>query len=409
MKILHTADWHLGQRLKNFIRDDEHHLALEWLHQTIVSEGVNLLIVAGDIFDIMNPPNSSRRLYYKFLAKLSKTHCDYIIIIGGNHDSPNMLNAPSELLESLNIHVIGCATEDISNEIIELKKGDKIEAVVAAVPFLRDQDLRKSTMGEGEMDRYEKVQKGIINHYQEVANKVEKYKELNIPIITTGHLYASGAFTNSENQDNIYMGSVENIGADDFPMVFDYVALGHIHSAQPIGDLYHVRYSGSLIPLTFKEGQEDKSVTLIEFEGRQMIAGVKEIPVPCFRKLISIQGNYEEVLNKLQTIEIGEEQFKSWLKIEVEVEKYEYAIEETIRQLCKSKGLILLMLKIIAPFSEEATFDYHINLDELQPVDIFKQKCESIQLSDQENTLMMETFDELMVWELERSDVREGD
>jgi exonuclease SbcD len=403
MKILHTADWHLGQRLKNLLRDEEHQAFFEWLFQTINDEGVELLIVAGDIFDTMNPPNSSRSLYYQFLARLNASSCRHVVIIGGNHDSPNMLDAPKELLASLNIHVIGSAKEQLEDEVIVLKKEDKIEAIIAAVPFLRDQDLRRSTIGEGEMERYEKVQKGLINHYNQVGELVKPYEKYNVPIIATGHLYATNAVTHGENQDNIYMGSVENIAGHHFPTIFDYIALGHIHTAQSIGDLNHIRYSGSPIALSFKEATEQKSVTLLHFEGRELKTDIRKILIPKYRKLKSIEGTLEEVLEKLNKIEPKETPFKTWLKVEISVQEYKYETQETIQELCQTKNLELLVLKIKAPFANTLEERYYeVDLDDLQPKDIFKQKCENMQLSENDTELMLDAFDELLIWDADR-------
>lgn len=403
MKILHTADWHLGQKLRNFNRIQEHEMALNWLFDVIIEQEIDLLIVSGDVFDVLSPTNAARRLYYQFLAKLMHSPCKYVVIVGGNHDSPNMLNAPSELLVGLNIFVIGCATENIENEIIELKNDGNIEAVIAAVPFLRDQDIRKSTIGETEMERFEQVQKGIINHYSEIAEIVERYDNLDIPIIATGHLYATGATTLNEKQDNIYMGSVENIAAKDFPSIFDYIALGHIHTAQPIGNKRHIRYSGSIIPLSFKESKETKSVTLVEINGKTPET-IQQLTVPKYRDLIEVKGNYEEVMEKIEALEVPELTFKTWLKAEVKVEKYEYELEENIRLKCEEKGIILLILKMIASYSEEVEYEYHVNLDDLEPKDIFIKKCESANLSEEETKEMMVAFHDLMEWEAAREE-----
>lgn len=403
MKILHTADWHLGQRLKNLLRDEEHQAFFEWLFQTINDEGVELLIVAGDIFDIMNPPNSSRSLYYQFLARLNtSTSCRHVVIIGGNHDSPNMLDAPKELLASLNIYVIGSAKEQLKEEIIILKKEGEIEAVLAAVPFLRDQDLRRSTIGEGELERYEKVQKGLINHYNQVAELVKPYEKYDVPIIATGHLYATNAVTHGENQNNIYMGSVENIAGHHFPTIFDYIALGHIHTAQSIGELNHIRYSGSPIALSFKEASEPKSVTIIDFDGRK-IKEIKKEPVVKHRKLQNIEGTLEEVIEKLRKIELKERRFKTWVKVEVNTPTYKLEDREQIEALCKAKNIELLLLKIKAPLGNSLEEKYYeVDLDDLQPKDIFKQKCNGLSESDME--LMLDTFDELLIWDAERGD-----
>ena len=106
MKLLHTADWHLGQRLLEFDRKEEHQIVLDWLIKTIDNEEVDILIIAGDIFDAANPPNYALTQYYQFLRNLLTTSCQHVVIIGGNHDSPSLLNAPSELLKNLNIYIL---------------------------------------------------------------------------------------------------------------------------------------------------------------------------------------------------------------------------------------------------------------------------------------------------------------
>ena len=122
MRVLHTSDWHLGQKFINYDRRAEHQLALDWLLATIEAQRIECLLVSGDIFDIGNPPNSARKLYYQFLRKVAETNCRHIVITAGNHDSPAMLDAPKELLELFSVHVVSRAsTEDVTKELIELK------------------------------------------------------------------------------------------------------------------------------------------------------------------------------------------------------------------------------------------------------------------------------------------------
>jgi len=100
MKILHTSDWHLGQKFISKERTEEHEAALKWMLQVIDKQEVECLIVSGDIFDTFNPSSVAQNLYYDFLEDLRETKCKYAIIIGGNHDSPAMLNAPRRLLSN---------------------------------------------------------------------------------------------------------------------------------------------------------------------------------------------------------------------------------------------------------------------------------------------------------------------
>ena len=103
LTILHTSDWHLGRRLYGRMRYEEFEAFLSWLQETISAQKVDVLIVAGDIFDTMAPSNRAQALYYEFLGKVSKLCCEHIVIVAGNHDSPTFLDAPSKVLKFLNV------------------------------------------------------------------------------------------------------------------------------------------------------------------------------------------------------------------------------------------------------------------------------------------------------------------
>ena len=145
MRFLHTSDWHLGSSLYTYSRIDEQQLFLNWLLELVKKETIDTLLVAGDIFDTSTPSNQVKEMFYSFLADLKDTCCKNVIITGGNHDSPSLLNAPSPLAGKLGIHIIGGATDAPEDEIIALTNSSgKKEALVCAVPILRDRDIRKN-------------------------------------------------------------------------------------------------------------------------------------------------------------------------------------------------------------------------------------------------------------------------
>ncbi|MCB9265333.1 MAG: exonuclease SbcCD subunit D C-terminal domain-containing protein [Lewinellaceae bacterium] len=404
MKILHTSDWHLGQKFLYNGREEEHQMALDWLLATIRGREVEGIIVAGDIFDIGNPPNYARRMYYRFLTQLMGTSCRHVVIIGGNHDSPSMLNAPRELLQALNMHVIGEASEDLADEIIEWKNKDgKLMAVVAAVPFLRDRDLHFSVAGESGVGRVERIKEGLRRHYRETGKLVkEKYGKAKIPLIATGHLYATGAEA-SERQDNIYIGNKENIAAKDFPGVFDYVALGHIHRPQKIGGKHHIRYSGSLIPLSFSETKDEKSVFLLEFNGRQL-EQVESIPVPTFRRLKTIQGTLEEVEASLRRF--GEKErsgLRPWVEALVETDRIIPQLDQRLHELTSEMELELLKIRVLKQYQALDEQTATPELGELEELEVFKMKCRSFGSSPEEMDELVETFLELRGWMEEKA------
>ncbi|MEN6670249.1 exonuclease SbcCD subunit D C-terminal domain-containing protein [Psychrobacter sp. B38] len=274
LNILHTSDWHLGRRLYGRLRYDEFESFLQWLQETISAQQVDILIVAGDIFDTMTPSNKAQALYYEFLGKVSKSCCQHVVIVAGNHDSPTFLDAPSNVLKFLNVHVIGTACEVLADEVLVLGDEDNDpHCIIAAVPYLRDRDVRSSQAGESGQTKDANVIAGIRVHYDQVADiakaqqaKLMKTHQRHIPIIATGHLFAAGGkTTDDDGVRELYVGSLGKISADMFDDSFDYVALGHLHVPQRVGGCAHIRYSGSPIAMGFGEARQQKQVLLIQF------------------------------------------------------------------------------------------------------------------------------------------------
>ena len=274
LTILHTSDWHLGRRLYGQMRYDEFQAFLNWLTETIEAQKVDVLIVAGDIFDTMTPSNRAQSLYYQFLGTVSSLYCQHVVIVSGNHDSPTFLDAPANVLKFLNVHVIGTACENIEDEVLVLKdKHNQPQCLIAAVPYLRDRDVRSSQAGESGQNKDANVLTGINQHYAQVAeiakaNQSQLIKQHNyyVPIIATGHLFtAGGRTTEDDGVRELYVGSLGKVSVDMFDECFDYVALGHLHVPQKVGGCEHIRYSGSPIAMGFGEARQQKQVLLIQF------------------------------------------------------------------------------------------------------------------------------------------------
>ena len=201
MKILHTSDWHLGRSLYGRKRYDEFTEFLNWLSNTIETENIDALLVAGDIFDTSTPSNRAQELYYRFLCKVSSSCCRHIVVIAGNHDSPSFLNAPKMLLRALNVYVVGAMTESPEDEVIVLNNEDnKPEAIICAVPYLRDKDIRTVEAGETIEDKNTRLIEGLKKHYADVcAIAIQKQEECknehnitDIPVIDMWHLFTAG-------------------------------------------------------------------------------------------------------------------------------------------------------------------------------------------------------------------------
>lgn len=399
LRILHTSDWHLGHKLLNQERREEHQLALDWLLETIQKESVDVLLVAGDIFDTGNPPNYARQLYFDFLVRLRATGCRHVVVTGGNHDSPSMLDAPRALLSHLNIHVRGAATEDPADELVLLRDAAGApEALVAAVPFLRDRDLRYSQAGETSDERRRKVQEGIRRHYQEVGHLAEALSlPSDLPLIAMGHLYAEGAIA-SAAQDNIYTGDRENIQAKEFPSCFHYVALGHIHRAQTVGDSPHVRYSGSLIPLDFSETKDDKSVYCLDFRGAEL-AQLRALPVPTFRRLKSIRGPREKVEAALRRFTAKERNLTPWVDIVVDTDRPLPHLHEELRTLVADQDVQLLAVRLDRQYETGQTLADLPDLESTDVEEVFRRRCAGQgELPEAEWQELLADFRELREW-----------
>jgi len=396
MKILHTSDWHLGQKFLYNDREEEHRCALAWLIDTIKAEQIDGLLVAGDIFDISNPPNYARRLYYNFLTQLLRTNCKHIVITGGNHDSPAMLDAPRELLAALRVHVVGAATERVEDELIEWRdEAGELQAVIAAVPFLRDSDLRYSVAGESGYARVERVRAGILQHYQTLGEAMQQYTD--VPKIATGHLYVKNAYA-SDKQDNIYIGDKENIEARQFPEIFDYVALGHIHRAQAIAGEERVRYSGSLIPLSFSETQDDKSVYVLDFQ-KNKLKNIETIAVPTFRRLKTVEGTLREVEEALQRFDDkGGRELTPWVEVIVHTDKIIPQLEVHLQEFTRDMNLELLKIRLNRQHIAIDGQTEETDLMSLEVTDVFRKKCNSYGAEPEEIEELMATFSELQHW-----------
>jgi hypothetical protein len=162
IKILHTADWHIGKQLLkiDFARDMD--LFFDWLITCIQENDIDLLLMSGDLFDQANPSQAAMTQYYGFLKRLLPLKCK-VIVTGGNHDSPHVINAPKELLEILEIKVVGGIPEKIADLFVEVTVGNE-KVVVAAVPFLRDKDIRNAVPGESYTDKIELIKDGILGY-----------------------------------------------------------------------------------------------------------------------------------------------------------------------------------------------------------------------------------------------------
>lgn len=271
LRLIHTADWHLGQTFFGYDREVEHDAFLRWLTDLLTERETDVLLIAGDVFDVANPSAGAQRRFYHFLKEANRRNpALQIVIIAGNHDSAIRLEAPNPLLEELNTTIVGVVRRTDSGEIdldsllIPLRnKERKREALCLAVPFLRQGDYPPTD------EPHDTYIAGIDRMYKQLFTYADAKRELKEAIVAAGHLHATGAeLSDDDRSERIIMGGLESVSADTFDARIAYTALGHIHKAQRVGGREAVRYAGSPLPMSFSEKNYRHQVVAVEKIGR---------------------------------------------------------------------------------------------------------------------------------------------
>ncbi len=384
MRVLHTSDWHLGRSLFGQPRYDEFEKYLNWLHEEIVNRHIDVLIVAGDIFDVPSAPNRAQNMYYRFLARLGATPCRHVVVVGGNHDSGTLLDAPREVLKALNVHVVGEAIRNASgavspeDEVLVLRDGEeRPELLVAAVPYLRDADVSTFAAGESFETTQEKVRKGIEVHYAAAARRVEEIRASlgeEIPAVATGHLCTKGGMTaTGDGVRELRIGSLDGVDMSIFGEAFDYVALGHLHVPQKVAACEFVRYSGSPIPMGFGEAGQQKICCIVEFEGRRRVVSTCEIPR--FRQLEHIEGDWPSIASRLKNLIA--QQKEVWVEIVNTGDVMVDLREKIDSALCNSEIRCLRFMNSQNEREASLSVTSCASLDELDVETVFEKFLES--------------------------------
>jgi DNA repair protein SbcD/Mre11 len=372
MKVLHTSDWHIGRTLYGRKRYEEFEAFLAWLEVTIRQSAIDVLLIAGDVFDSSAPSNRSQGLYYHFLGRVAASSCRHVVVIAGNHDSSSFLNAPKDLLRALDVHVVGSACEHPEDEVLVLTDAQgSAELIVCAVPYLRDRNIRIAEAGESIEDKERKLIDGIRAHYGDVVAHAErKRRELGvvIPLIAMGHLFTAGGQTvEGDGVRELYVGSLAHVSAGIFPANLDYLALGHLHVPQQVGGSEVMRYSGSPLAMGFGEASQRKSVCLVDFVDTR--ASVQLIEVPVFQQLARIKGHWTEIESRI--LDLVAADCQAWLEIVYTGEEVISDLRERLDTVTAGTGMEVLRVKnsrtidrVLGQLHDEETLA-DLNVDEV--------------------------------------------
>jgi len=397
IRLIHTSDWHLGHRFHGRQRSEEQGRFLDWLAGLIEEAAIDVLLVAGDIFDTTTPGSRAQGLYYRFLHRLVGSACRHVVIIGGNHDSPALLEAPRELLRQLDIHVVGMAGDRLDKEILLLRDHqDRPELLVGAVPFLRDRDIRLAAAGETLEDKGRLLREAIRAHYQEVCRAAEQRRheiDLDLPLVVMGHLFVAGGRTvEGDGVRELSVGGLDRIEGASFPEGIDYLALGHLHLGQLVAGNPTRRYCGAPLPMSFAEAGQPKEILLLTSAGREV--GVEPIVVPVFQPLAVLRGDLDQLLHGLARLRATNS--TAWVELVYEGEEVIPNLREQVLAAVEGSELVVLRIR------NNRIYDYALHqaqaaesLDDLSVAEVFERCLEAHRIEEHQRRVLRAAFAEI--------------
>jgi exonuclease SbcD len=380
------------------MRLEEQGAFLRWLLEQIQAHTVEVLLVAGDIFDTTTPGSRAQALYYRFLHQLAGSSCRHVVIIGGNHDSPSLLEAPRELLRQLNIHVLGMVDDQLDKEIMLLpgQGAEDPELLVCAVPFLRDRDIRQSGAAETLEEKGRQLRQGIQDHFQQVYQQAEQIRQeynTQIPLVVMGHLFVAGGQTQEgDGVRELSIGGLDRIDGSSFPAGIDYLALGHLHLPQKVAGNPTRRYSGAPFAMSFSEVGQKKEVLLIDCAEREITPTPLE--VPCFQPLASVRGDLSTLLEKIKALKAEERPY--WLELQYEGATVIANLREQLLEAVADSQVSILRIR------NRRIFDHALQqskesetLDELSVDEVFARCLEAHQIEPSQRQGLLQAFAEI--------------
>ncbi len=405
--MLHTADWHLGKTLGDLSREEEHVRFLTWLAGAIEEHGIDVLLVAGDVFDSAHPAQSAVSLYYNFISEIHRRSNCEIVITAGNHDSPAHLEAPRHVLAALRTRVVGHLPQAMEDALVVLPNRDAPRLLVAAIPFLRDRDLRRGEFGQSAESIREQLVQGMERCYAEAARGLGKLGLKEVPAVAMGHLTVSGGETCPESEREIHVGGLGTVTAAIFPRELSYVALGHLHRPQEISE--RIRYSGSPLPLSFAESDDEKEVRIVDFEGSRVI-GNYALKVPLARRLIRWRLRRAELDHYMRVKAPPKSALTPWVEVEVEDPHPGENIFETVQELSRDRPFEAV--RVGSPRREPSrgfNLDPNNSVDQAEdllanPLRVFGQRLDEMEeLNEAERERLEGAFRELLNLREERA------
>lgn len=303
MRLIHTSDWHLGQTLHGQERDHEHARFLAWLLDQLVAHQADALLIAGDVFDTVNPPLKAQERLYDFIVRAHERLPQLdIVMIAGNHDSGGRIELPAPLMKRLNAHAVGRISWiedgqlDHGRLLVPLHDAQgNTAAWCVTLPFLRPAEVTGQALGDDYLA-------GIRQVHERLVAAAEAVRQPGQALVAMSHAHMAGGAVSEESERNIVIGNAEALPASLFPESVAYVALGHLHKPQQVAGQARIRYSGSPLPLSFAEVNYPHQVLLVELDG-DALKNVEQLQVPRAVEMIRIgRAPLAEVITALEAL-----------------------------------------------------------------------------------------------------------
>jgi exonuclease SbcD len=396
LTLLHTADWHFGAVLYGQRRHREHAAFSQWFVDCVAREKPDVVLISGDIFDSTTPSHQAQTLYYDTIAALRRGGCPHIIITGGNHDAPSLLNAIQPLVKDQGIYIVGAATESPADEVVLLRDAAGIpQAIVCAVPYLRDRDVRLSESGQSPDDKHMALVTGIRDHYTAVVAAACQLRDTlatPVPILGMGHLFVAGGVAGDGVRD-LYVGTLSHVGSDIFPKSLDYVALGHLHVPQVVSGTTTIRYSGSPLPMGFGEAKQQKRVLKVTIASVGETPEVTPLYVPVFQRLATVSGDFETIEAALIAFTQADPTEAIWVDIVYTGDALMPDLRDQITACIGTHPLQILRIKNQRPLTGHDTAPVW-DLEDLTHEEVFQYCLDAHQIPEDQRSVLTDVYRE---------------
>ena len=382
MRLFHTSDWHLGQNLHGQERDFEHACFLNWLLAQLATRQPDVLLIAGDIFDTVNPPVKAQERLYDFIVSAHEQHPALtIVMIAGNHDSGSRIELPAPLMRRLRTHALGRVLWlddgqlDAERLMIPLPDATgQIAAWCLALPFLRPAEVTGAHLGDDYLRGIGQVHEWLI----EAANAKRQPGQA---LVAISHAHMAGGSVSEDSERSLIIGNAEALPASLFGPSISYVALGHLHKPQKVNGEERIRYCGSPIPLSFSEISYPHQVLEVQLEGETLVS-VEPLLIP---RAVNLQrigpAPLSEILSQLSGVPdvdlLADTQRQPWLEVRVILDEPQPDLRQQIETALQGKSVRLV--RISAEYAGTGTRGDEddnarlIELDQLTPQELFSR------------------------------------